>query len=125
MLTIISHATHIVKTTQINAKKVIFVAFDKARNPMRTDLLMRQLKNHVFDKLRRWRHASSRKGVDTLHKLHLHVQSKVPLSEQMADCPRSLFCLEAAAQGGSVDCVFSSGRTEIGPLLASQISNRS
>ena len=42
----------------------------------------------------------------------------------MGDSPSSLFGLEAAAQGGSVDSVLFGGRTEIRLLLASQISNR-
>ena len=125
VFTIIGYTTRIVDTIQIDATKRIFVAFNEARNPMLANMLFGKLQNQICHELRRWRQTASRKNVDTLHKLHLHVPGKVPLSLQIGDYSSSLFCLEAAAQGGSVDRVFSGGRAEIWLFLASQISNRS
>ena len=125
VLAIIGYATRIIDTIQIDTTKRVFVAFNEARNPVLANMLFGELQNQIRHKLRRWRQAASRKSVNTLHKLHLHVPGKVPLSLQIGDYSSSLFCLKAAAQGGSVDRVFSGGRAEIWLLLASQISNRS
>ena len=43
----------------------------------------------------------------------------------MVDYLKDSFYLEATMQNDSVNCIFFNGHTEIGPLLASHISNRS
>ena len=125
MFVIISYTTHIVNIIQINVAKHIFIALYKAQNPMLANMLFKKFQNQIHHKLKCWKQAANWKNVNTFHKLHFHVPSKIALSLQNGNYLNNLFCLKATTQNGSVNHMFSGSHTKIQLLLASQISNHS
>ena len=113
MAAVVSYAPSIVYTIEKDSLKLVIMALNEAVDPMLPDILIYELRNQIFDKLRRRGNTTGRELVDSIYEDLLLGRGEVTLGFEVSNPIRGSRAFKTPLQSFAVDMIFFSSFSKI------------